>query len=170
MADLLLDSQDYYYSTSNRTIESTTVYANNYEYSHIRSWLYDNFDNTAFSTEEKARIQTTTVDNSVASTGYDLNKYACENTSDKVFLLSYVEAISTTYGLSTTASRQLAPSAYAQSQGAYTNTNTFGHWWLRSPYDGSANYAQYVRNDGSIQHYHIYYTNYGVVPALWISL
>ena len=170
MADLLLDSQDYYYSTSNRTIESTTVYANNYEYSHIRSWLYDNFYNTAFSTEEKARIQTTTVDNSVASTGYDLNKYACENTSDKVFLLSYVEAISTTYGLSTTASRQLAPSAYAQSQGAYTNTNTFGHWWLRSPYDGSANYAQYVRYDGSIQHYHVYYTNYGVVPALWISL
>ena len=133
MADLVLDSQDYYYSTSHRTIESTTVDANNYEYSHIRSWLYDNFDNTAFSTEEKARIQTTTVDNSVASTGYDPNQYACENTSDKVFLLSYVEATSTTYGLSTTASRQLVPSAYAQSQGAYTNTNTFGSWWLRSP-------------------------------------
>ena len=120
MADLVLDSQDYHYSTSDRTIGGSAVYANNYKESHIRSWLNDNFYNTAFTAAEKARIQTTTVDNSVASTGYNPNQYACANTSDKVFLLSYSEATNASYGLSTDASRQLKPSAYAQSQGVYT--------------------------------------------------
>ncbi|MFA5736480.1 MAG: DUF6273 domain-containing protein, partial [Bacilli bacterium] len=143
MADLVLDSQDYHYSTSERTIGGSTVYANNYKESHILSWLNDNFYNTAFTAAEKARIQTTTVDNSVASTGYDPNAYACANTSDKVFLLSYAEATSATYGLSTDASRQLQPSAYAQSQGVYTYTsNGNSNWWLRSPYSDGANRAR----------------------------
>ena len=76
MADLVLDSQDYHYSWAGRTIGGSTGYANNYKESHIRSWLNDNFYNTAFNTKEKARIQTTTVDNSAASTGYSENYYA----------------------------------------------------------------------------------------------
>ncbi|HOJ45684.1 MAG TPA: DUF6273 domain-containing protein [Bacilli bacterium] len=170
MANLVIDSQDYYYSTSNRTISGATVYPNNYKESHIRSWLNDNFYNTAFTAEEKVRIQTTTVDNSVASTGYNPNTYACANTSDKVFLLSYVEATSAAYGLSTTTSRQLAPSAYAKSQGVYTYTNGFNYWWLRSPYDYLAGSARYVSFDGSFTNNYVYRTSGGVVPALWISL
>jgi len=172
MADLVLDSQDYHYSTSERTIGGSTVYANNYKESHILSWLNDNFYNTAFTAAEKARIQTTTVDNSVASTGYDPNAYACANTSDKVFLLSYAEATSATYGLSTDASRQLQPSAYAQSQGVYTYTsNGNSNWWLRSPNSGHAIYARYVSGSGSVSNnYIVRSTYYGVVPALWISL
>jgi hypothetical protein len=170
MADLVLDSQDYHYSTSNRTIGGSTVYANNYKESHIRSWLNNNFYNTAFTTEEKARIQTTTVDNSVASTKYNPNQYACANTSDKVFLLSYAEATSATYGLSTDASRQLQPSSYAQSQGVFTySSNSF--WWLRSPsHNFGGNYAQLVFYNGGVSNNRIYGTNRGVVPALWISL
>src|SRR5574344_1770668 len=129
MADLVLDSQDYDYSTSNRTIGGSTVYPNNYKESHIRSWLNDTFYNTAFTAAEKARIQTTTVDNSVASTGFSPNTYACANTSDQVFLLSYAEATNASYGLSTDASRQLKSSAYAQSQGVLTdNTNDNSYW------------------------------------------
>jgi len=170
MANLVLDSQDYYYSTSNRTIGEATVYPNNYKESHIRSWLNDNFYNTAFTTEEKTRIQTTNVDNSFASTGYSSNEYECANTSDKVFLLSYVEATSETYGLSTT-SRQLQPSAYAQSQGDYTDTsNGNSYWWLRSPSRSDASRARGAGSDGSFNDYKVYSTNRGVVPALWISL
>ena len=73
MADLVLDSQDYHYSTSNRTIGGSTVYPNNYEHSHIRSWLNDTFYNTAFNAAEKARILTTTVEQ-CCSTGY-INPY-----------------------------------------------------------------------------------------------
>jgi hypothetical protein len=171
MADLVLDSQDYHYSTSNRTIGGSTVYPNNYKESHIRSWLNDTFYNTAFTAAEKARIQTTTVDNSVASTGYSSNTYACANTSDKVFLLSYAEATSATYGLSTTTSRELQPSAYAQSQGVITYiSNGNSVWWLRSPYNSSADLARYVYYDGNVGLNRVYYTNDGVVPALWISL
>jgi hypothetical protein len=172
MADLVLDSQDYHYSIYNRTIGGSTVYANNYEHSHIRSWLNDTFYNTSFNAAEKARILTTTVDNSVASTGYSTNQYACANTSDKVFLLSYAEATSATYGLNTDASRQLQPSAYAQSQGVYTSTSDGNsYWWLRSPNGGNDGYdARGVSSDGNVDDYNVSSTYYGVVPALWISL
>ncbi|HOJ45683.1 MAG TPA: DUF6273 domain-containing protein [Bacilli bacterium] len=169
MTNLVLDSQDYFYSDSNRTINSVTVYPNNYMESHIRFWLNDNFYNAAFSAEEKARIQTTTVDNSVASTGYDPNIYACANTSDKVFLLSYVEATSATNGLSTTTSRKLAPSAYAKSQGVYTYTTGYNYWWLRSPSSSSVS-ARLVNRDGSFGGISVNYAYPGIVPALWISL
>jgi hypothetical protein len=171
MADLVLDSQDYHYSVDDRTIGGSTVYANNYKESHIRSWLNDNFYNTAFTAAEKARIQTTTVDNSVASTGYDPNAYACANTSDKVFLLSYSETTNASYGLSTTTARQLKPSAYAQSQGVYTDTsNGNSYWWLRSPDYNNANFARSVNINGNVDDNGVSLTNYGVVPALWISL
>jgi hypothetical protein len=171
MADLVLDSQDYHYSTSNRTIDGSTVDANNYKESHIRSWLNDNFYNTAFNNEEKARILTTTVDNSAASTGYSSNTYACANTSDKVFLLSFSETTNASYGLSTTTARQLKPSAYAQSQGVYTNTsNGNSYWWLRSPHYHYANYARSVNINGYVTSITVYDTYDGVVPALWISL
>jgi hypothetical protein len=171
MADLVLDSQDYHYSLDDRTIGGSTVYANNYKESHIRSWLNDTFYNTAFTAAEKARIQTTTVDNSVASTGYDPNAYACANTSDKVFLLSYSETTNASYGLSTTTARQLKPSAYAQSQGVYTNTsNGNSYWWLRSPIPNIANYARIVNNGGYVIDNYVNCTILGVVPALWISL
>ncbi|MFA5422066.1 MAG: DUF6273 domain-containing protein, partial [Bacilli bacterium] len=149
----------------------STVYANNYKESHIRSWLNDNFYNTAFNNEEKARILTTTVDNSAASTGDIPNNYACANTSDQVFLLSYAEATSETYGLSTTTARQLQPSAYAQSQGVGTYTsNGNSYWWLRSPVSSYAYIARYVYDDGRVFYSNVNYSNYGVVPALWISL
>lgn len=173
MADLILDSQDYYYSMSNRTIDSATVYPNNYQYSYIRSWLNDNFYSTAFSTEEKARIQTSTIDNSPASTGNNPNQYACANTSDKVFLLSYVEATNATYGMNTTEARKLQPSPYSQAQGAYTY-DTYGYWWTRSPVASYSLSVRLVDGGGGTQQYysdldHITRTSIGVVPAMWIS-
>lgn len=156
--------------TSARTIGGSTVYSNNYKESHIRSWLNDNFYNTAFNTEEKARIQTTTVDNSVASTGYFINPYAFANTIDKVFLLSYAEATNAAYGFSANASRQLAPSAYAKAQGVYTNTNGFNSWWLRSPRNSIDYGTRYVSSDGNFVNGIDVSCAYFGVPALWISL
>lgn len=169
MANLALDSQDYFYSTSSRTIDGTTVYANNYEHSHIRSWLNDTFYTTAFNSDEQARIKTTNVDNSVASTGYSSNPYAGPNTNDKVFLLSYAEATNGNYGLNTSVARQLNSSDYAKSQGIYTASNGFNSWWLRSPNYIYDYYARYVHYDGNINSSNVNLTNYGVVPALWIS-
>lgn len=175
MANLVLDSQDFHYSTSVRTIDGSTIYSNNYKESHIRSWLNDVFYDTAFNTEEKSMIQTTNVDNSAASTGYDSNRYACADTKDKVFLLSYVEVTSAAYGLDANVSKQLATSPYAKSQGVYTYTNGFCLWWLRSPESNVGFIASYVNLDGFIDEVDLFtdsvsLTSYGIVPALWISL
>ena len=48
LSSVLLDSHCYYNSTSNRTIDGKTVYPNNYEYSDIRTWLNNDFYNSAF--------------------------------------------------------------------------------------------------------------------------
>ena len=175
ISDLIIDSQDYYYSTSSRSgatdyqgnTKTGTTYANNYMFSHIRNWLNNTFYETAFSTLEKEIIETTTVDNSASSTGYSSNSYACSNTNDKMFLLSYKEA--TTY-YSSGSERQARGTDYAKSQGLYVNSYKSPHW-LRSPdynYDYSARYVYY---DGNVyDYYRVYYTNFGVRPACWINL
>ena len=56
------------------------------------------FLQTAFITDVQKKIAITNVDNSVESTLYSSNQYICDNTYDKVFLLSAKEATNETYG------------------------------------------------------------------------
>ena len=173
IGDLLLDSQDYYYLDSSRSgatdyqgnTTTNKVYANNYMYSHIRSWLNETFYETAFNSLERIIIETTIVDNSASSTGYSSNSYACGNTSDKLFLLSYEEA--TTY-YSSDRARKAEGTDYAKSQGLYVNNTS--PYWLRSPYDDRGYGARDVSSVGSFNNYIVYYTNHGVRPACWINL
>ena len=171
LSELMLDSQQYDYDGS---------YSNNYANSTIRAWLNDTFYNTAFGAMQQAIIETTEVDNSVYSTGYSSNPYACENTFDKVFLLSYREVVNSSYGFSTSTSnsttRQKQGSDYCKVQGSWIS-NGFaydgnGFWWLRSPYYTSYSiYAWYVTSDGGLGYsIHVHNTTCGVVPALVISL
>ena len=170
IADLLLDSQDYYWSnsSSSHSHNGGTGYSNNYELSHIRQWLNNTFYDTAFTSAQQAIIQTTNVDNSVSSTGYSTNQYACSNTTDKIFLLSYSEA--TTY-YSSDSARQAIGSDYAKCQGLYVyNSTGKSYWWLRSSYSGYSYCARDVKNDGSIDYGNVIITGYGVRPAMWINL
>jgi hypothetical protein len=167
-ADKILASQEYYLSNVNRTIGGVTVYANNYKESNVRSWLNSDFYNQAFSATEQASIDTTIVDNSVASTGYESTIYACENTSDKIFLLSYVEATNAAYGLSTATSRIRQATDYAKALGVYVSSGN-SHWWLRSPNYDYANYARYFDYDGYINLGDISLTGLGVLPAFRIN-
>ena len=175
ISDLILDSQ-YYYSNNivdyQGNIATGMVYANNYMYSHIRSWLNETFYKTAFSTLEKEIIETTTVDNSVSSTGESSNSYACSNTNDKMFLLSYEEA---TIYYSSDSESQAKGSDYAKSQGLYVSTDSsysgYSNYWLRSPFvynDGDD--AWYVGYDGLVYNYRVYRNSIGVCPACWINL
>ena len=175
IANLILDSQDYYPNSSKSSFSHNgdTGYANNYELSAIRKFLNDNFYNTAFNELQKEIIETTTVDNSVASTGQSSNSYVCNNTNDKMFLLSSKEA--STYYTSSTA-RQAKGSDYAKCQGLEIySSNGNSPWWLRSPgnynvsSDGACQ-AYYVNVDGYIDYYYVYCTVYGVRPACWIKL
>ncbi len=138
---------------------------NDYAESTIRSWLNDTFYNIAFTDIQKALIQTTTVDNSVSSTGYSSNSYVCENTSDKVFLLSYAEV--KTY-LTSDEARMFNSSDYAKSQGICEGLGTC-LWWLRSPYNEPGT-TRYIDNEGKFKLSGVSCTYNGIVPALWIDI
>lgn len=171
LADIAIDSQEFYTDDFSRTVNGETVYPNNYAYSTIRSWLNETFYNTAFNDHQKRLIEATTIDNSASSTGYTPNKYACENTSDNVFLLSYNEAI--TYLTKDTA-RIRKSTDYAKSQGCFINT-TNGYeetwWWLRSPFNDATNCVQDISLGGTVNEgWLVGLSSDGIVPALWIDL
>ena len=166
MSNVILDSQQYYRTDSGtRTIDGKTVYPNNYKESDIRAWLNGTFYDQAFDSLEQGIIKTTLVDNSYG------DKYACENTNDKVFLLRYKEATNTSYGFSSNSTRQLKPTDYAKSQGVWVSTTGNGYWWLRSPYSSRADDALRVDNNGYADYgSYVDYTRCGVVPALRITM
>ncbi len=181
LCEMIIDSQDYNYTINNQQISGKTVYANNYEYSSIRSWLNENFYNTAFNQSEQAKIQTTTVNNKAASTYNPINPYACANTKDKVYMLSFQEAKDSknsfnSSAFSTDIARRKKNTDYAKAQGVYNDTSDKyagkGVWWLRSPDRNSYSSAHYIRSDGTSEYSdnNINITFRGVVPVLKIQL
>ena len=183
----------YYDNVKYRTIGDKDICPNNYMHSKIRAFLngykyqlgdadnsdYENkgFLQTAFTSEAQAKIATTTVDNSVASTLYSPNRSVCDNTSDKVFLLSAKETITATYGFSTSTTypdkpRIRKPTDFALATGAYN----FGFggkngcfWWLRSPENDNLYHARYIDVVGYVFFHEIILTFGAVVPALWVT-
>ena len=156
ISDKALDYQRY-----NKTYEKIT-----WEQCSLRKWLNDSFFNAAFSEEEQALIQNTTV-------SADKNpKYSTDPgnaTTDKVFLLSINEAEKYFSGEQ---ARKCTTTAYviAIAQSEYDNKYV-SWWWLRSPGDKQKNAAR-VNYAGSIDYSSLSVSgNVGCVrPALWISL
>lgn len=173
VSTMILDSSCYYVNEYYRNIDGVDIAPNNYKYSTLRGFLNNGFYNAAFTTAQQNAILITDVDNSVNTTGYSSNQYACENTQDKVFALSYSEAFNSSY-FASNAERQLKVTDYAKAIGAWFGTDDYknvGSWWLRSPYYRYDNFAYLVRGGGSIAYGDgVGETYYGVVPALQISL
>ena len=137
-------------------------------YSDIRRWLNTTFYDDAFNELEKENIEITSVDNSAPSTSSSTNKYICDNTNDKIFLLSDADA--TTYYIKSEV-RQAQGTDYAKCQGLYINkSNGNSCWWLRSPIDFFDEYASRVKYDGDMGYNAVNSTNYGVRAACWINL
>ncbi len=158
VCEMLIDSHEF---------DDNNSYSNNYARSNIRAWLNDSFYKTAFNELERKLILLTTVDNSAASTGDTRNRYDCEDTEDYIYLLSYKEV--TTYFTSNSA-REKQTTDYAQCQGAYTDSEGDGYWWLRSPDSYRSGDAQSVLVDGYAGRGSVDYTGNGVCPALRICL
>ena len=179
VSSVLLDVHCYYNSISPRTIGGKTIYPNNYEYSDIRTWLNNDFYNSAFALGN-SYIQTTTVDNSAATTDSTSNILACDNTEDKVFLPSYQDYINSSYGFSTSTSssstRYCKTTDWARARGAGYSTSSFylynGYYWSRSPrsYDYSG-VAWLVYYQGGLYGYGgVRGTNLSVRPGLSIKI
>ncbi|MCR4925637.1 MAG: DUF6273 domain-containing protein [Clostridiales bacterium] len=151
--------------------------SNNYANSEIRAWLNDGFLNAAFISSQQSAIATTTVDNSAASTtdsGGSITQatsYACENTSDKIFLLSELEATTSAYGFDVYDAegggnaRIRKTTDYAKASGAQQS----GWWWLRSPCDSSGDVRD-VNGWGNTENLNtVSHSGGGVVPALSVN-
>ena len=175
LANLILDSQEYYPSTSTSSFSHNggEGYANNYELSAIRKFLNDNFYNTAFNVSQESIIKETTVDNSASTTNSSSSSCACNNTRDKLFLLSYSDVTSSIYGLNSKSAGKAQGSDYAKCQGLYVYSSTGNsNWWLRSPYGNDYfSGAYFVTYDGHIGSINVVYcAEYGVRPVCWINL
>ena len=140
LSDKLLTVKKYNNSGENKTAGGKTIYANNYKESSVRNWLNLDFYSLAFEFNQSP-IKQTEIDNSTSSTSVSPNPYSCENTFDKVSLLSYKDYINPAYGFSSSSSshptRHFMTTDYARAQKAFysvINDNIFcGYCWTRSP-------------------------------------
>ncbi len=175
VSDLILDCQMFYPSSSIFSFAHNggNGYANNYELSDIRKWLNTEFYNISFNSNDKSHILTTEVINDALSTGKEGNKYACENTMDKVFLLSSSDVINQDY-----TTRMKKKTDYSKVQGVMQHSDYYNKdcssWLLRSPNYVEAYYINYVNYNGystvdEYQHTITDYLDYGVVPAINIT-
>lgn len=163
--------------------DSSYSISNSYADSDIRAWLNNEFYNTAFSELAKQVIMTVTLDNSASSTGFDTNDFACGDTEDKVFLLSYADVTNPEYGFSADPdekdyARLMITSDYARATGVSISTDYesgygTGDWWLRSPANGYHTYVRDITKRGECATLFFYDCNnvaMGIVPALRIKL
>ena len=187
---------DLFASYNNSTGVPDGTYANNWEYSFIRSWLNETFYNEVFNDLQKEIIQTTHLDNSARSCNPDeypkyygygenagKNKYAdqCKDTDDKIFLLSLRDVTTTAYGFNKDVNaedpaRNLQASDFAKFHGvSMGNTQKdYVTWYTRSPSlaignQGYTTFVLYRDNKGVINSPNLVAEG-GVVPALWITL
>ena len=96
-----------------------------YKTSDVRTWLNADFYNSVFA--DDSYIKTTEIDNSAETTDKSPNKFACENTQDKVYLLSYKDYLNADYGFDTSTDRSTTrafkATDYAIACGAYCTAN-----------------------------------------------
>ncbi|MBR3544206.1 MAG: hypothetical protein IKN82_11020 [Treponema sp.] len=200
---LFYDIADASDSHISRTIDGKTVYTNNYKHSKIRAWLnglsyqkrarsahsqstcddYLNagFFQTAFTAGERESIATTTIDNSKkslwgSSPPANYHTYVCDNTSDKIFLLSEKETCNSDYGFgaedaSDSARIRMATDyAIANGEELILVDGCGGRWWKRSPSEWSGDCASCVQYDGEANYLvHVDNSGVGVVPALCLK-
>ena len=173
VSDLILDSSCYYGNTDFREVDEKNIASNNYKYSTLRDFLNNNFYNAAFTAVQKSFILSTEVDNSAGTTGIYPNPFACENTSDKIFALSYSESFNSLY-FANNAERQCRVTDYAKARGAYFGNGIYqdiGNWWLRSPCSDSSCDVSFANYDGYIDYAsRIDRVNFGIVPAMQIRI
>lgn len=110
--------------------------ANDWSKCSLREWLNRDFFNTAFTAEEKAQIGKTYLNNNNSFN----SSLDGAGTFDKIFTISFYDAINSDYGFDEDGSRsdlaRVRPATdYAMCQGAEVVSYTGGnipYWWLRT--------------------------------------
>lgn len=181
--DKILDAQTYYHDNHNNTTatrapydsETTAaVYDNNYKYSDIRGWLNEDFYSLAFTSDINTKIKTSTVTNTITG-----NTYACENTEDKVFILSNDELKDTSYkftsdGTAIDNARETTSTDYAKCMGLYVDKSkdNQSYYLTRTPRSTSGAQIEIVGpygEGGGKYNVTARYADMGIRPAMHIS-
>lgn len=150
-----------------------------WENSTLRRWLNNDFISKAFNQDERETILTKTISN---PRNPDYGTDSGRDTSDRVFLLSYEEAV---YYFPSNTSRQGRPTAYCWEQGCYDPVKYaeehgtelspeavgFTWWWLRTAGLDEKHTCNVVAK-GTASTYGAYKTSNegGVRPAMWVQL
>ena len=164
MSKYALDAQPYHEVQEEVTWETCT----------LRSWLNEEFYNTAFNSKEQKYIKETYV---VNEDNPEDGTEGGNDTYDNVFLLSIGE-VTTYFDAAPDAydpARMAQVTEYAKAQGGYYfEKNAYygnGWWWLRSPgsigdYAAVVYFSGYVSCGGN----RVDISNYVVRPALWVEV
>ncbi len=137
-----------------------------WETSTLRGWLNKDFLNQTFSESEQKSIMSTSVDNGKTQVNNKWSTVGGNNTTDKLFLLSYADAFQY---FKRDADRKAKATAYAIREGAFAGSGGSAAWWLRSP--GTSTYkAAYITRGGYSSNDYAENKTYGIRPVLWINL
>ena len=185
---ILVGGVPYYNASDNRSISGSEVNPANYKYSTIRAWLNGSYESgdtqpmtysgrgflqTAFTGSQIAAIPAVNIDNSEGAS-------PCDDTNDKVFLLSKAELINNGYGFGTDpaynvsdSTRQRAATDFALATGvSYEYVDaiycTGSSWWIRT--SASVISVCNVVANGSPGWEEVVTAEYkGIVPALCVN-
>ncbi len=153
------------------------VYCNNYKYSLMRTFLNTTFLNRAF--DDSDIIPVSEVDNSASTTrNFNDNPFACENTFDKLFPLSYKDMKGTDY-FPDAESKKSAKTDYARANRAFPifeidEYHKYGQYATRSPriWNNDTDSVDRVSDTGTIPFEDIGSASaiFGVRPAILAEL
>lgn len=178
LSDVLIDAHCFYNSNEDRTIGGKNIYANNYKYSDIRTWLNNDFYNSAFALGN-TNIKLTTVDNSLNTIKGDDPKYICENTEDKVYLPSYKDYLTPSYGFkeseTTSLSRYCRTTDWARARGSLSSNKgeqypNNGSYFTRSPNNSSLASIWGPSTMGELVALRVYDKETGFRPSISIKI
>ncbi|MDD4532459.1 MAG: DUF6273 domain-containing protein [Bacilli bacterium] len=179
LCESIIFNKAFYENCDERVIAGEIIYPNNYKHSDIRTWLNNEFYNTAFNELQQELIKVCTIDNSIYSTGEDSNQYVCEDIEDKIFLPSLRDMVNINYGFDSDENeydiaRTRLTSDYTRAASArmsmHSSSYGYGEWWLRSPLNTGSSSIRFVISDGCIISYNVNQNIIGVVPALKIKI
>jgi hypothetical protein len=116
-----------------------------WKYSELRTWLNNDFMNSAFNAAELRKID--------------------QVDGDSVFLLSKAEV---EHFFPDRNSKRCAPTKYAEKRGVEP-IDGYARWWLRAPGNGSF-YASFVQAKGLFNNSYVYCEEIMVRPAVWVRI
>jgi len=175
VAEYIIDNQQfnpYYKDNQSRTDyngETAEVACSNYKYSNIRTWLNTTFFNTAFA--DNSLVLLTEINNGLSTISKGAtytNDYVCENTFDKVFLLSLEETWYSQWAVGSFDAKKghlTTGTDFAKASGWINYTNNYA---TRSPYEASTTIYT-IGPGGNTMVWGSIDSKFGIRPAIYLE-